>query len=155
MTRKRRSSLSPDQLGFTFDAPSLATAPASLAGLERMFAAAVAQALREDERDRHAIAAEVSRLLADEVTKSMLDAYASEARDNHNVSGARFFAIIAATDRHDLLDALVRQIGAALLIGEEIHTARLGHLDRQIAALTAERKRVAAQATPIERRGAK
>lgn len=151
---KRRPSLTTDQLAFTFDAPSVPRAEAELAGFGRFISAGVARALREDDRDRHEVAAEVSRLLDEPVSKWMLDAYASEGREDHRVPADRWLAIMAVTDRFDIVDAVMRRVGAALLVGEEIHTARLGHLDRQIAALKAERLRVAAQATPINRRGA-
>lgn len=150
---KRQPSLSPAQLGFTFDPPQPATAPAALAGLDRKISAAVGIMLREDTRDRRCIACEMSKLLGDEVSHLMLDAYASEARDNHNISAARLFALVAVTKRHDVLDPLVREIGGALLVGEEIITARLGHLDRQIAALKAERSQVERRAKPIDRGG--
>jgi hypothetical protein len=65
----------------------------------------------------------------------------------------RFFALVAVTRRFDLLDALVRKIGAALLVGEEIHTARLGHLKCRIKALQAELQAIERQARPIERGG--
>lgn len=151
---KRVSSLDTTQLGFTFEAPSVPRGEAELAGFERFMAGIVAMALKEDERDRYGVAAAVSRLMGFEVSKEMLDAYASEARDNHNVSAARFFAIIAVTKRHDLLDIAVKRIGARVLVGEEILTAQLGHIDRQIAELTARKKSIAAQASPIIRRGA-
>jgi hypothetical protein len=83
----------------------------------------------------------------------MLNAYASPAREEHKVPMSRFWALIAVTDRFELLDTLLREIGAALLVGEEIHTARLGHIDRQIARLQAERKRIAGVAPIIGERG--
>jgi len=46
---------------------------------------------------------------------------------------------------------MMRKIGAAVLVGEEIHTAQLGHIDRKIAALQAEKKRIAGSAKPIGR----
>ena len=144
----------PAQLGFTFDPPTPACADADLAGLDRIVAAKVARILNEDGRSRHVLAGAVSALLDEDVTKLMLDAYASQARDNHNISAARLFALIAVTERFDLLDMLMRRIGAALLVGEELHAARLGHLRAQQRALSAEIKKIEAAATPITR-GAK
>lgn len=46
---------------------------------------------------------------------------------------SRFFAIAVVTARQDLLDPLVREIGAAVLVGDEVKTARLGQLQKQIA----------------------
>ena len=142
----------PDQLGFGFDAPRFATLPAALAGLERRISAMVGTILASDTRKREVIAAEMSVLLDDEVSRAMLDAYASPARSEHKVPMSRVLGLVAVTERHDLLDPIMREIGAALLVGEEIHTARLGHLDRQIAQLQAERKRLSEQA-PLIRGG--
>lgn len=152
---KRRSSLPLDQLGFTFEPPAPARRDADLAGLDRVVAASVAAALKSDARSRHEIAGAVSALLDEPVTKAMLDAYASEARDAHNISGARLLALVAVTERFDLLDLLVRRIGAALLVGEELHAARLGHLEARRRELDAEIRKMREAARPIARKGAK
>lgn len=148
---KRRPSLDPNQLGFTFEAPQPARREADLAGLDRVVASGVSQALREDGRSRGEIAGAMSALLSEPVSTAMLDAYAAESRDDHNISMARALALIAVTDRHDILDYLVRRIGAVLLIGEEINAARIGHLDRQIAALQEEKKAWQKKTSPIDR----
>lgn len=148
---KRRPAFHPAQLGFTFDPPVPARDEAELAGLERIVAAKVAIALKQDGRSRHEIAGAMSALLDDIVTKPMLDAYASEAREGHNISAARLLAMVAVTERFDLLDALVRRIGAALLVGEELHAARLGHLQAQRARLDQEIKALRGDVRPIER----
>lgn len=147
----RKPALSPDQLGFTFDAPSVPTGMADLAGLDRMVAAGIALALKEDRRSRREIAAAVSNLLDEDVTSMMLDAYSSEARANHNAPLHRALAIITATNRFDILDKWVTRIGARLLVGDEIKLARLGDLDRQMAALKQERKALEREAKPLKR----
>lgn len=152
---KRRSSLDRVQLDFTFDPPAPASASADLAGFERMIAAKVARALKDDDRSREVIAAEMTDLLGEDVTRFMLDAYASEARDNHNISAARFFALIAVTRRFDLLDAATRRIGAAVLVGEELLAARLGHLKAQALRIQQEIRVVERSAKPIMREGYK
>ncbi len=149
--KKRRSALDGAQTAFTFEPPLPARRDADLAGLERVIAATVARILKEDDRSRDEIAGRMSALLAEEVTRWMLDAYASEARDNHNISAARFLALVAATERFDLLDAALRRIGAAVLVGEEIHAARLGHLRAQRSAIDAEIKTAERSARPIVR----
>lgn len=151
MVNKRRASIDPSQLGFTFVPPAPARRDADLAGLDRVVAATVAAALKGDGRSREEIAGAVSALLAEPVTKLMLDAYASEAREAHNISGGRLLALIAVTERFDLLDGLVRRIGAALLVGEELHAARLGHLLSQRAQIDGQIKKMRGDAKPIER----
>lgn len=151
MKSKRRPALDPSQLGFTFDPPTPAHGAADLAGIDRMIAAGVGRGLREDARSRYEIAAAVSELLDEEVSKAMIDAYASEARDNHNISAGRFFAFVAVTNRYDILDHVVRRIGAALLVGEEIVTARAGDLRCRISDMQTELKAIEKQARPIGR----
>jgi hypothetical protein len=112
--RKRRPALDPSQLGFTFDEPEPATGAADLAGIDRLIAAGVARALRDESRSRYEVAFAMSELLDEEVSKLMLDAYASEARDNHNISAGRWLAFVAVTQRYDILDHVLRRIGAAV-----------------------------------------
>lgn len=145
---KRRPSIPAGQFAFSFDPPAPARAEAALAGLDREVSATVALILKEDDRDRYAIAADMSRLLDDEITKPMLDGYASEARETFNIPFVRMLALVQATDRYDLLDRLVRRIGAALLVGDEIRTAEIGNIDRQIQKLK-ERRRAIESIAPV------
>ena len=144
MARTRSSA---DQFAFTFDAPKPATLPAELAGMDARVARTVAEILKHDGRDRAVIAAEMSVLMAEDVSKAMLDAYASPAREGHNISFARMLALIAVTHRHDLLDRELRAIGAAILVGEEIYTAEIGQIDSEIEKLT-QRKKVLKRISP-------
>lgn len=140
----------PDQFGFVFDAPINASAAGELAGMERMICEAVGEVLNSDGRRREVIAVEMAALLDDDtVTRAILDAYASPAKDQHRVPMSRFFALIAVTQRHDVFDRLVRKIGAAVLVGGEVMTARLGHLDREIDKLKAEQRALRASAPLI------
>lgn len=148
-----RRSFDPAQLGFTFEPPAPATSPADLAGFDRFIAASVGRALKGDTRSRAEIAWAMSELLDDEVSRWMLDGYASEARENHNISVDRFLALIAVTNRFDILDAAVRRVGAALLVGDEIKTAELGNIDRQIAQLKERRKSIESSAPVVKSMG--
>lgn len=140
------------QLGFAFEAPVARTGVAELAGLERRISTTVATILNSDSRPREVIAAEMGVLLDEEISRAMLDAYASPARSEHKVPMSRLFALVAVTGRHDLLDPLVREIGAALLVGEEVLTARIGHVRQQIKELNAEMRRLEGSA-PLIRTG--
>ncbi|MFN3676191.1 MAG: hypothetical protein ACK4TC_09440 [Sphingomonas pseudosanguinis] len=151
MTRRKLRTSSTIQLGFTFDPPVPARAEADLAGLDRVVSGCVSIMLKGDSRTRPEIAGAMSALLDERVSPPMLDAYASEGRSEHNISAARLLALIAVTERFDLLDSLVRRIGGALLVGEEIHTARLGHLKAQRAQLDEEIKLLRQRVQPIAR----
>lgn len=148
---KRRAAVSPDQLGFTFDAPQPARREGDLAGLPRLVAGIVGQVLKEDARSRDEIAGAMTALIGEEISRFALDAWASEAREQHNVSAARLLALIAVTSRYDLLDVLLRRIGAALLIGDEMHAARLGHLQAEANRINAQLRQARQAAQPITR----
>lgn len=128
----------PDQMGFDFKAPTPSRGVAELAGLERQINELVGTILNSDSRSREVIAAEMSMLLDDEVSRAMLDAYSSPARTEHKVPFSRFCALIVVTDRQDLLDRVMRKIGVGILIGAEVDTARLGHLQQRKAMIDAE-----------------
>lgn len=139
----------PGQLDFDFRAPAPARGVAALAGLERRICETVGTLIATDGRPREIIAAEMSVLLDDEVSRDMLNAYSSPAREGHRVPMSRFFALLVVTGRQDLLDPLVREIGAALLVGDEVKTARLGQIERLLAELQDERRALKGAAPKI------
>lgn len=128
----------PGQMGFDFNPPRPKVGVAELAGLERRICATVGTVIASDPRPREVIAAEMSVLLDEEISRAMLDAYSSPAREDHRVPMSRLFALLAVTSRQDLLDPLLREIGAALLVGDEVKTARMGQLQQRISADQAE-----------------
>ncbi|SCW61528.1 hypothetical protein SAMN02927924_01672 [Sphingobium faniae] len=139
----------PDQIAFTFEVPQPATLPAALAGMDKRIARTVSEALGG--HDRNVIAAQMTSLLAEDVTKLMLDAYASPARDGHNISFHRMCALIAVTNRFDLLDRELRAIGAAVLVGDEIYTAQVGHITSEISRLQQQLKSLQRMSPTITR----
>ena len=142
----------PDQIAFTFETPRVAEDEGDLAGLERQICGAVGTILNSDPRPREVIAALMSVLLGEEVSRAMLDAHSSPARVDHKVAMSRFLALVAVCKRHDVLDRLLRPIGAAVLVGEEVQTARIGQIDAQIQRLNEERRRLKTTA-PLIRGG--
>lgn len=79
------------------------------ASLRAKIARAVAESLRDCEMKRDEIAAAMSEWLAEEVTKNMLDAYASEAREEHTITYLRLLGLIHVTG-----DVRLLQIGAEM-----------------------------------------
>ena len=128
----------PDQMGFDFSVPMPAADAGELAGLERQINELVGTILNTDPRPREVIAAEMSVLLDDEISRAMLDAYASPARTEHKVPFSRLCALVVVTNRQDMLGPVMRKIGTALLVGDEVKTARMGQLQQRINAAQAE-----------------
>ena len=139
----------PDQMPFDFEAPAPRAGIAELAGLERRINTTVGVMLNSDPRQREVIAAEMSVLLDETVSRAMLDAYSSPARTEHRVPMSRLMALSVVTRRQDLLDPLMREIGAAVLVGEEVKTARLGQLQQRITEMQAEMRLLKGSAPSI------
>lgn len=98
---------------------------------------AVSLALKECERTREEVAADMSAYLGEEVSKAMLDAYASESRDTHNISVARLIALIHATGDVRLLSLIAEPFEHAVIdcrylpaVEEAMLTARIEELRR-------------------------
>ncbi len=79
------------------------------ASLRARIARAVSQALKDDGRSRDDIAFVMSDWLGEDVTKNMLDAYASEAREDHTIPYLRLLALIEVTG-----DVRLLQLGAEM-----------------------------------------
>ncbi len=150
---KRQPSLHPAQLAFSFDLEAEAHRQGSFAEADRMIAAGVSRILKEDPRTRFEIAADMSELLDSDVSKWMLDAWSSEARDGHNVSFSRMVLLAAITGRADVLNALMRPFGFAVLVGEEIYLAEIGHLEAKRRAIDTRLRALKAEAQPMRREG--
>ena len=80
--------------------------------------------------DRHQVAAQMSRLSGDDVSKFMLDAWASPARQDHNLPFYRAVLLEEACDSHLLTDWQVAQRGGRVAYGREALDAELGRLER-------------------------
>ena len=95
-----------------------------------------AELLRAADSDRYGIAATMSRLTGREISKYMLDAYASEARDTYNLPLWEVPALEAACHSHALTAWLAQVRGGRLLVGREALTAELGRLEQARDAST-------------------
>lgn len=93
--------------------------------------ALVMQMLKEADVDRYEIAARMSRLTGKEISKYMLDAYTSEAREEFNAPAWLMPALEVACSTHLYTNWLVATRGGRLLIGCEALTADLGRLEKQ------------------------
>lgn len=138
-----------------FTAARPVSGPAAHAGVEAWVSAEIGLMLKDDARSREEIAGAMSAALREDITRWMLDAYASPARDGHNISFGRAIALMAVTENFALIEEAVRRLGGSVLWGDEIHAARLGHLQAQHDRIAAEIKKLRSTARPIERKNQK
>jgi hypothetical protein len=76
---------------------------------------AVSLSLKESGVDRSLIAERMSEFLGEEVSKNMLDAYSSQAREEHVINVVRFIALIHATRDRRLLEMVAEMFGWAVI----------------------------------------
>lgn len=108
-------------------------------------AKAVSKALKDDGRSRDKIAEHMSEIVGERVPASMLDAYASEAKEAHKITAERLLALIVATEDERLLNALLVNTGLIVvparfeaLIRREMAIEARDRLDKEINAARAE-----------------
>jgi len=89
-----------------------------------------AEMMKNADCDRHDLAARCSRLTGTDVSKHMLDAYASEARDTFNLPFWFAPVLETACVSHDLSNWLAGIRGGRLLVGRDALMAELGKLER-------------------------
>lgn len=91
----------------------------------------VGELLKGSDLDRYEIAARMSRLSGDDVSKNMLDAWSSPARDGHNLPFYRAPLLEEVCESHMLTDWLVAIRGGRVAYGRDALLAELGRLERQ------------------------
>lgn len=120
------------------------------------FNARVAQAIsracdeaRDSGLDRHDVARRMSDILGTEVSKGMIDAYCSQARETHTISLARFKALVRATGCLWLWNVVLEGEGLTLLQGDEALHAQAALARKRGLALIEEARRIE-KLSPIE-----
>ncbi|MGU9837574.1 hypothetical protein FIV41_20750 [Pseudomonas marginalis] len=90
----------------------------------------ISEILKGSDLDRYEIAARMSRLSGDEVSKHMLDAWSSPARTDHNLPFYRAPLLEEVCSCHVLTNWLAHQRGGRIAYGRDALNAELGRLER-------------------------
>lgn len=81
-------------------------------------------------KDRHDVAAEMSRLTGHDISKAMLDGYSSPARDTFNIPFVWAPVLETACNTRSLSSWFAAKRGARLLVGFEAVNAEIGRYER-------------------------
>lgn len=100
----------PPDLVQRYDAERVRTAT-----LRARIARAVSETLKDHDGSREAVAELMSAFLDEDVTKNMLDAYASEARTEHSIPYLRLLALVHVTGDTRLLSLGAEMFGFAVI----------------------------------------
>ena len=126
----------------TFDFFEVPTPMPSLPGqldLDIPLRDTLAEALKRCAHDRHAVAAEMSRLTGRDVSKSMLDAYTAESRSDHNFPFRYAAAFETVTGSFGLTNLLAAARGCKVFVGKEALLADLGRIETMELELRQQR----------------
>lgn len=108
---------------------------------------AVAQALWDCELERAEVARRMSEYLGERVSKTMLDRYASQAREEHRINVPRLMALVHATGDVRLLQVLSEPFGCSVVENRWLPWIEVGQLaetrDEVNRAYDAARRKVA------------
>ncbi len=117
MRRPPRDSRTPDL--FSWEPPTLVRrfeeTRVRAASLRQRIALAVAETLKECGRPRDEVARRMSEWLGEEVSRSSLDAYAAQSREDHTISLLRVLALLHATGDVRLLQMAAELFGRSVI----------------------------------------
>lgn len=154
MVRDRRDVFTSDLLAWKPPEPVKAFEPAEIraASLRGMLAKLVSAVLKDADADRETIAARMSAYLGEEVSKNMLDAYASEARGEHVIPIVRLMALADATgDAQRIFQALTTLFRMSVIDDHWLPAIEDSMIDEKINELTQRRQAARRKWKGIER----
>ncbi|NKB37900.1 MAG: hypothetical protein GKR93_12160 [Gammaproteobacteria bacterium] len=105
--------------------------PGALSGLGCEISGLVAQILKEHPGDRHELAAKMSQLAGKDITKSMLDGYTAESRENFNIPFYLAIVLEQVTGNHLLSSYFAKRVGGQALFGRQTVEAEIGRYQLQ------------------------
>lgn len=108
------------------------------ASLRAQISKAVALALKDCGKSRDEVAEEIGEYLGEACSKNILDAYASESREDHVINVVRFMALVHATGDVRLLQMLAEPFGMAVVDKQYLPAIEEAATGAQIEALQAE-----------------
>jgi hypothetical protein len=120
-----------------------ARAEASPGGMDvdRVFREAVSDALRNCPWSRYQVAARMSEMIGQDITKTMLDSWTAESKEQHRFPAVFLPAFCEAVGSTDPLRMLGRTVGAFVLPGPEALRAEIQRIEEEITRKQAEKRR--------------
>jgi hypothetical protein len=97
-----------------------------------------AKARSEEPLEREDVARRMSDFLGEDVSKHMIDAYASQSREDHKISVVRAVALMHATQDYRLLTLLAEELGLTVIPRKYEGTVREAILAEKIEELNGE-----------------
>ena len=134
MRQRRPAPVQPSLLDWAPAAP-YAEADVRAASLAGRMSRAVAQTLRDCGLDRAEVARRMSAFLGETVSVAMLNAYASQAREDHGISATRLQALMHATGDTRPLELLGQPFDLAVIPRRLLPMIELAEVHEQMEML--------------------
>ncbi|HPN08364.1 MAG TPA: hypothetical protein PLU95_03600 [Syntrophales bacterium] len=115
--------------------------PAGSFDIDRTFREAISEALKRCPRSRWEVAGRMSELTGQEITKSMLDSYTAESKEQHRFPAIFLPAFCEAVGCSEPLKLLGRLVGVFVLPGPEALRAEIQRIEEEIAKKSAEKRK--------------
>ncbi len=96
--------------------------------------------LKQSPKSRYEIAARMSELLDEEISKNMIDSWTAESRRGWRFPFEFTAAFETACESYQLTELLAQKRGCKILVGEEVLLAELGKLESMEADLKERKK---------------
>ena len=122
------------------EATRAAQTPGSL-DMDRQFREAISEALRGCPRSRYQVAARMSELLGQDITKTMLDSWTAESKEQHRFPAVFLPAFCEAVGSTEPIRMIGQRVGAFVLPGPEALRAEIQRIDEEINRKQAEKRR--------------
>lgn len=110
--------------------------------LDAQIREAISATLKNSIHDRYGIAAKMSRLMAKEITKSMLDSWSAESKETNRFPLSCLNPLITATDDKSILRLLCEKAGGYFIESEDALRLELGKLEEQEKEIKDKRKAI-------------
>lgn len=124
-----------------FDVPAAPSLTEGSLNFAAELCGALSAALKRSSKSRYEIAARMSELLGQEVSKFQLDSWTAESREGHRFPFEYAAALEAACETNVLQELLSRKRGTRVLIGEDSLITELGRIGKAKLEL-AQRERL-------------
>jgi len=109
--------------------------------IDRRFREAVSAVLKRCPLSRYQVAARMSELIGQDITKSMLDSWTAESKENHRFPAIFLPAFCEATGSSDPLKLLSSLVGVFMLPGPEALRAEIRRIEEEIMKKQQEKKK--------------
>jgi len=117
------------------------TPPSGSLDIDRLFRECVSEALKSCPLSRYQVAARMSELTGQDITKSMLDSWTAESKEQHRFPAIFLPAFCEATGSREPIRLLGQPIGAYVLPGPDVLRAEIKRIEDDIARKQCEKKK--------------